>query len=110
MKAIRIVNHSEGLTFCRFSPADNPSLARVPAGGRWVTDHHMRRRVGLVAGDDMLGEIEIDGSEVEERVVVGGYTQAAMAQAGRRKASHPEIRVHVVRNSFVGTGGKLVGD
>ena len=70
----------------------------------------MHRRLGLVAGDDMPDEIEIDGSEVEGRVVVGGYTQAAMAQAGRRKASHPEIRVHVVRNSFVGTGGKLVGD
>ena len=110
MKAIRIVNHSEGLTFGRCSPADNPPLARVPAGGRWVTDHHMRRRVGLVAGDDMPDEIEIDGSEVEGLVVVGGYTQEAMAQAERLKASHPELRVHVFRNSLAGTGGKLVGD
>ena len=48
-KAIRIVNHSEELTFCRFSPADNPPLARVPAAGRQVTDHHVPRRLNLLA-------------------------------------------------------------
>ena len=48
MKAIRIVNRSEELTFCRFSPADNPPPARAPAGGRQVTAHHMRRRLDLL--------------------------------------------------------------
>ena len=43
----------------------------------------MHRRLGLVAGDDMPDEIEIDGNEVEGLVVVGGYTQEAMAQAER---------------------------
>jgi len=69
-----------------------------------------KRRLGPIAGPDMPDEIEIDGSEVEGLVVVGGYTQEAMAQAERLKASHPELRVHVFRNSLAGTGGKLVGD
>jgi len=69
-----------------------------------------KRRLGLVTGDDMPDEIEIDGSEVEGLVVVGGYAQEAMAQAQRLKASHPELRVHIFRNSLVGEGGKLVGD
>jgi len=28
----------------------------------------------------------------------------------RLKVHHPELRVHVFRNSIVGEGGKLVGD
>ena len=69
-----------------------------------------KRRLRLITGDGMPDEIEIDGSEVEGLVVVGGYTQEAMAQAERLKASHPELRVHVFRNSLVGEGGGLVGD
>ena len=68
-----------------------------------------KRRLGLIAGDDMPHEIEIDGSEVEGLVVVGGYTQEAMAQAARLRASHPELKVRVFRNSLVGEGGGLVG-
>ena len=68
-----------------------------------------KRRLGLIAGDDMPGEIEIDGSEVEGLVVVEGYTQEATAQAEQLKASHPELRVHVFRNRLVSEGGKLVG-
>ena len=68
-----------------------------------------KRRLGLITGVSMPDEIEIDGSEVEGLVVVGGYTQEAKAQAERLKASHPELRVHVFRNSLVGEGGGLVG-
>ena len=69
-----------------------------------------KRRLGLIVGDDMPDKIEIDGSEVEWLVVVGGYTQEAMAQAERLKASHPELRVKIFRNGLVGEGGALVGD
>jgi hypothetical protein len=68
-----------------------------------------KRRLGLIAGADMPDEIEIDGSEVEGLVVVGGYTQEAMAQAERLKASHPEFRVHIFRNSLVDKDGQLAG-
>ena len=68
-----------------------------------------KRRLKLIAGDDMPDEIEIDGSHVEGLVVVGGYTQEAMAQAKRLKASHPDLKVHVFRNTLVGGGGALVG-
>jgi len=68
-----------------------------------------KRRLGLIDGPRMPDEIEIDGSEVEGIVVVGGYTQEAMAQAERLMASHPELRVHVFRNSLVGEDGGLVG-
>ena len=67
-----------------------------------------RRRLGLIAGLDMPDEIEIDGSVVEGLVAVGGYTQEAMAQAERLKAGHPELRVHVFRNSLL-DDGQLVG-
>ena len=56
----------------------------------------------------MPDEIEIDGSEVEGLVVVGGYTQEAMAQAERLKASHPELMAHIFRNSLL-HGGRLIG-
>ena len=69
-----------------------------------------KRRLGLITGDDMPAEIEIDGTEVEGLVVVGGYTQEAMAQAERLRASHPKLRVHVFRNSPTGDDGTLVGD
>ena len=68
-----------------------------------------KRRLGLIAGPDMPDEIEIDGSEVEGLVVVGGYTQEAMAQAQRLKVGHQDLRVHIFRNSLVGEGGALVG-
>ena len=57
----------------------------------------------------MPDEIEIDGSEVEGLVVAGGYTQEAMAQAERLRASHPELRVHVFRNGLLDENGRLVG-
>jgi hypothetical protein len=68
-----------------------------------------KRRLGLIAGGDMPGEIEIDGREVEGLVVVGGYTQEATAQAERLKASHPELRVHVFRNSLLNDQCELAG-
>ena len=68
-----------------------------------------KRRLGLIAGPGMPDEIAIDGSEVEGLVVVGGYSQEAKAQAERLKASHPELRVQIFRNSLVGDNGKLVG-
>jgi len=68
-----------------------------------------KRHLGLIAGDGMPDEIEIDGSEVEGLVVVGGYTQEAMAQAERLRASHPELRVHVFRNGLLDENGRLVG-
>ena len=69
-----------------------------------------KRRLGLIACADMPAEIEIDGSEVEGLVVVGGYSQEAMMQAEQLRASHPELRVHIFRNGLVGAGGALVGD
>ena len=71
--------------------------------------HAQKRRLGLIAGPGMPDEIEIDGSEVEGLVVVCRYTQEAMAQAQRLRASHPEIRVHVFLNRLVGKGWALVG-
>ena len=68
-----------------------------------------KRRLALIAGPGMPAEIEIDGGEVEGLVVVGGYTQEAMAKAERLRARHPELRVHVFRNSLVGEDGGLVG-
>jgi len=38
------------------------------------------------------------------------YAQEAIAQAERPKASHPQLRVHVFRNSLVGADARLVGD
>jgi len=68
-----------------------------------------KRRLGLIVGAGMPDEIEIGGGEVEGLVVVGGYSQEAMAQAARLTASHPEVRVHIFQNSLVGEGGGLVG-
>jgi plasmid stabilization system protein ParE len=68
-----------------------------------------KRRLRPIAGAGMPDEIEIDGSEVEGLVVVGGYTPEAMAQVERLRASHPELRVYVFRNSLVDEGGGLVG-
>ena len=67
-----------------------------------------KRRLGLIAGDVMPNEIEIDGTEVEGLVVVGGYTQEAMAQAERLRASHPKLRVHVFQNGLL-EDGRLAG-
>ena len=41
--------------------------------------------------------------------MVGGYTQEATAQAERLKARHPQLRVHVFRNSLLNDQGELVG-
>ncbi len=66
--------------------------------------------LGPIDGAGMPDEIEIDGSEVEGLVMVGGCAQEAMAQAERLRVSHPELKVHIIRNSLVGEGGALVGD
>jgi hypothetical protein len=68
-----------------------------------------KRRLRLFVGDNMTDEIEIDGSEVEGLVAVGGYTQEAKAQAERLKESHPELKVHVFQNHLVDKDGALVG-
>jgi len=65
-------------------------------------------RLGLIAGPDMPDEIEIDGSEVEGLVVVGGYTQKALAQAAMLQANHKGLKVHVFRNELM-RDGNLVG-
>ena len=62
----------------------------------------------MIVGDDMPADIEIDGSQVEGLVVVGGYWQQAEAQKERLKAKYPELRVHVFRNSLV-RDGRLLG-
>ena len=68
-----------------------------------------KRRLGLIAGDVMPNEIEIDGREVEGLVVVGGYWQQAEAQKELLLKNHPSLQVLIFRNSLLGVNGKLVG-
>ena len=63
MKAIREVARGDELTLEQILIADNPPLARVPAAGRQVTDHHMRRR------PDLLGL-----RRLEERARAGSWS------------------------------------
>lgn len=67
-----------------------------------------KRRLGLI-DDRMPEQIEIDGSQVEGLVVVGGYTQQAEKQAAQLRASHPELKVHIFRNRLLDEGGALLG-
>src|SRR5450830_1041276 len=50
-----------------------------------------KRPLGLIVGAGMPDEIEIDSSQVEGLVVVGGYSQEAMAQVSATK-QFPRLR------------------
>ena len=56
-----------------------------------------KRRLGLI-GAGMPEHIEIDGSDVQGVVVVGGYTRETEAHAENLRASHPELDVRIFRN------------
>ena len=68
-----------------------------------------KRHLGLITGVSMPDEIEIDGSEVEGLVVVGGYWQQAEAQKERLIKDHPSLKVLIFRNSLVDKDGQLAG-
>ena len=75
----------------------------------YQTTYKQKRRLGLIDGKSMPDEIEIDGSQVEGLVVVGGYWQQAEGQVERLKTMHPNLKVRVFRNDLT-RDGKLVGD
>jgi hypothetical protein len=71
--------------------------------------YEQKRRLGLIEGDRVPAEIEIDGGEIEGLVVVGGYTRQAEEQKAKLKLSHPELKVHIFRNRLLDEGGALLG-
>ena len=87
---------------------------RVPEhGNAWARcyerNYAQKRRLRWIDGDDMPAEIEIDGSQVEGLVVVGGYSQQAAAQVRLLKAAHPDLKVHVFGNGLLDKHGALLG-
>jgi hypothetical protein len=73
-------------------------------------NYAQKRRLGWIDDDRMPREIEIDGSQVEGLVVVGGYTQRAAAQLARLRADHPGLKVRAFANTLTDGDSMLVVD
>ncbi len=71
-------------------------------------NYSQKRRLRWI-DDPMPLEIEIDGTQVEGLVVVGGYSRQARAQVKLLKATHPDLKVHVFGNGLLDERGMLVG-
>lgn len=72
----------------------------------YTKTYEQRRRLGLIPAT-MPASIEIDGSQVEGLVAVGGYSQQAAAQAALLTTSHPELKVLIFRNRMFDESGTL---